>query len=99
APSPVPQQRSAESSSVRQQSVAEPSAEAQLPASPPPSAGAESAPDADDSAFITRREYQELAGRVEQLSRIQLQMLTQLSQLLTLQAGATVSAPAREGVR
>ncbi|MFD6656459.1 type I polyketide synthase [Streptomyces parvus] len=99
APSPVPQQRAAEPSPVRQQSVAEPSAEAQLPASPPPSAGPESAPDADDSAFITRREYQELAGRVEQLSRIQLQMLTQLSQLLTLQAGATVSAPAREGVR
>ncbi|SCF68788.1 Phosphopantetheine attachment site [Streptomyces sp. Cmuel-A718b] len=99
APSPVPQQRAAEPSPVRQQSVAEPSAEAPLPASPLPSAGPESAPDTDDSAFITRKEYQELAGRVEQLSRIQLQMLTQLSQLLTLQAGATVSAPAREGVR
>ncbi|MFJ4961718.1 type I polyketide synthase [Streptomyces sp. NPDC088729] len=99
APSSVPRQRAAEPSPAPRRSAAEPSTEVPLSASPPPPADAESVPGDGDSAFITRKEYQELAGRVEQLSRIQLQMLTQLSQLLTLQAAATTPAPEREGVR
>ncbi|PZG90903.1 hypothetical protein C1I97_30305, partial [Streptomyces sp. NTH33] len=38
--------------------------------------------------YVTRRELEELAHRVSQLSAIQLQMMTQLSQILALQTTA-----------
>ncbi|GAA1316573.1 hypothetical protein GCM10009647_045660 [Streptomyces sanglieri] len=55
-----------------------------------------------DTGFVTRQELQELALRVQQLSQIQLQMLTQLSQisdLLALRSNATAALPNDEVVR
>ncbi|WP_406158950.1 acyltransferase domain-containing protein [Streptomyces sp. NBC_01005] len=55
-----------------------------------------------DTGFVTRQELQELALRVQQLSQIQLQMLTQLSQisdLLALRSDATAALPNDEVVR
>ncbi|WP_062213649.1 type I polyketide synthase [Streptomyces sp. NBRC 109706] len=55
------------------------------------------ADDADDAALATRQELRELALRVQQMSQIQVQMMTQLSQLLALQNSST-AARADDGV-
>ncbi|MFJ8096568.1 type I polyketide synthase [Streptomyces griseofuscus] len=57
----------------------------------PVAQGVVPAPAAGD--FVTRGELEELARRVAQLSQIQLQMMSQLSQLLALQAAAVTGRP------
>lgn len=52
-----------------------------------------------DTGFVTRQELLELAQRVQQLSKIQLQVLTQLSQLLAVQSDSTATLPNDEVVR
>ncbi|MEL5956204.1 hypothetical protein AADR41_15775, partial [Streptomyces sp. CLV115] len=52
-----------------------------------------------DAGPVTRQELRELALRVQQLSQIQLQMLTQLSQLLALQSNSAAVLPNDEVVR
>ncbi|MEW1693225.1 type I polyketide synthase [Streptomyces sp. NPDC091265] len=67
------------------------------PTSAPPVSAPAPTPAGADAGFVTRQELTELSQRVQQLSQIQLQMLTQLSQLLALQTGA-VAVPPNDGV-
>jgi hypothetical protein len=48
------------------------------------------APAAGDPApeYATRQELEDLADKIQQMSRIQLQMMSQLSQLLALQTAS-----------
>ncbi|MEV1087749.1 type I polyketide synthase [Streptomyces microflavus] len=87
APVPVPEPHSEEPAAAR-------------PSAPAPRWPAGPAPDLppQDTGFVTRQEYMELAERVQELSRIQLQMLTQLSQLLALQTGAPAAPTADDRV-
>ncbi|EGX54619.1 hypothetical protein SZN_37016, partial [Streptomyces zinciresistens K42] len=47
------------------------------------------APVAPGPEYATREELEDIAGKLRQMSRIQLQMMSQLSQLLALQTTAT----------
>ncbi|MFI7237496.1 type I polyketide synthase [Streptomyces cyaneofuscatus] len=86
-PVPVPEPRAVEPAPARP-SVPAP----QRPAGPDPALSPQ------DTGFVTRQEYLEMAKRVQELSRIQLQMLTQLSQLLSLQTDATTAPLADDRV-
>ncbi|QLE75883.1 acyltransferase domain-containing protein [Streptomyces rectiverticillatus] len=71
---------------VAEQPVAQQPAAGQWPAAPEPVAPSAAAPE-----YATRRELEDLAHKLQQISQIQLQMMSQLSQLLSLQtAAATV---------
>ncbi|MFD3412283.1 type I polyketide synthase [Streptomyces cyaneofuscatus] len=84
---PVPEPRVVEPAAAR-------------PPAPAPRRPAGPAPDLSpqDTGFVTRQEYMELAKRVQELSRIQLQMLTQLSELLALQTDAPAAPSADDRV-
>ncbi|WLQ41133.1 type I polyketide synthase [Streptomyces laculatispora] len=96
-----------------QPSIPQPFAHAPIPAqsTAPPSPGVPPVPTAStggappvphaaaDAGFVTRQELLELGQRVQQLSQIQLQMLTQLSQLLALQSNSAAALPDDEVVR
>ncbi|MYT92222.1 acyltransferase domain-containing protein [Streptomyces sp. SID8359] len=76
--------------------TAQPSHPAAVPnAVPAPVSGSVNGP--QDNGFVTRQEFLELSRRVHQLSQIQLQMLSQLSQLLTLQANTAAAPLAGDG--
>ncbi|MGW1202649.1 type I polyketide synthase [Streptomyces cyaneofuscatus] len=84
---PVPEPRVVEPAAARP-----PAPAPQRPAGPAPGLSPQ------DTGFVTRQEYMELAKRVQELSRIQLQMLTQLSQLLALQTDAPAAPTADDQV-
>ncbi|MFI9718771.1 type I polyketide synthase [Streptomyces sp. NPDC052396] len=54
----------------------------------PPAAARPPADPVDTTAYATREELADLAEKLRQISRIQLQMMSQLSQLLSLQAAS-----------
>ncbi|MEU9849771.1 beta-ketoacyl synthase N-terminal-like domain-containing protein [Streptomyces sp. NPDC047985] len=70
-------------------SAPEPTAPRPRPAPEPSLTVPEPAPaPADASGYATRQELEELAQRLHQISQIQLQMMSQLSQLLSLQTAS-----------
>ncbi|MET9415306.1 phosphopantetheine-binding protein, partial [Streptomyces klenkii] len=72
--------------------VASAAPEPVVPAAPvAPAAPGPVAPAAGAPAYATRRELEDLAHKLQQISQIQLQMMSQLSQLLALQTAATTS--------
>ncbi|MEU8548006.1 beta-ketoacyl synthase N-terminal-like domain-containing protein [Streptomyces roseoverticillatus] len=83
APQPPAQQWPAAPSAVAAAPVAP-----EAPAAPAPEPIAPPAVPAPASGYATRRELEDLAHKLQQISQIQLQMMSQLSQLLSLQTTA-----------
>ncbi|WP_448322284.1 phosphopantetheine-binding protein [Streptomyces sp. CO7] len=97
APAPVPVPAQAQ---VHAPAPAAPSGTASAPVASAatvtaaPSAARDAVPAPAAGDLVTRGEMEELARRVNQLSQIQLQMMSQLSQLLALQAASVTGRPA-----
>ncbi|WEH38920.1 beta-ketoacyl synthase N-terminal-like domain-containing protein [Streptomyces sp. AM 2-1-1] len=80
--------------------LAPPALEAPTAVRPPSPAGVDpSSSVAPPAGFVTRQELDELARQVRQMSQIQLQLMTQLSQLLAAQNASAVERLDGEAVR